>query len=57
MGEGVWLCPLADTRPLRWEGLWHKRWHPGFQGPSQGAMSLPALGGETGGRCAGSQGA
>lgn len=56
MGEGVRLCRSGDSRPLRWEGIWHKRWHPGFQGPRQGAMSLPALGGETGERCAGSQG-
>lgn len=55
-GRGVRLCRSGDGRPHRWEGLWHKRWHPGFQGPRQGAMSLPALRGETGERCAGSQG-
>ena len=52
MGEGVQLCRSGDSQPLRWEGLWHKRWHPGFQGPRQGAMLLPALRGETGERCA-----
>lgn len=36
-------------------GLWHIHWHPGFQGPGKGAMSLPAHRGKSE-RCVGSKG-
>lgn len=43
-GDGAAIPPAAPGTPAPQAegGLWHTHWHPGFQGPGKGAMSLPA---------------